>query len=82
MSVHSKTVNVCGEVDSLLSFVVGVVKDVKAGKSASDVVADAVPALVAALTGLGDLKSELADRKDVEATVALKVAELVNVFVP
>jgi len=82
MSVAQKTVSYCTEVDNLLGLVTGAVGEVKSGKSVTQVVEDMIPSFVAALQGLGDLKTEVADRKDLEATVALKLAELVNVFVP
>lgn len=80
MSIVQKQVNVCSEVDTLLGVIITVVSDVKAGKAPGQVVGDVVPNLVAALTGLGELKIELADKKDLEATVALRLAELVSLL--
>lgn len=82
MSVVAKQVNVVSSVDGLLALVVGVIKDVQAGKTPAQVVADAVPALVSALSGLGDLKADVVDKKDVEVTVALRIAEVVNALAP
>ena len=81
MSVVSQQVNVCSEVQALLGVVVGLVTDVKAGKSAAQCVTDAVPGLVSALGGLSGLQADLADHKDLEVTVALQMAALINVFV-
>lgn len=80
MSVQPVTVNIVSSVDNFLAIVVGVAADVKAGKSVAQVVSDAVGPLVTALSGLADLKADVADRKDLEVTVALKLAALVNVL--
>lgn len=82
MSVVAKQVNVVSSVDSFLALVLGVVADVKAGKAPATVVSDAIPALVTALAGVGDLAKDVADRKDLEVTVALRLSEMVNVLAP
>lgn len=81
MSVVAKQVNVCTEVDTLLGVLTTAVKDVKAGKGPGEVVSDLVPGLVTALTGVGQLASEVKDRPDLERTVALKVCDLVDALV-
>lgn len=81
MSVKQVQVNVVTSVDNFLALVQTVAADVKGGKSPSAVVADATPALVTALESMGDLAADVADRKDLETTVALRLAGLVNVFV-
>jgi hypothetical protein len=78
MAVAQKTVNYCVEVDAILQIVIGMASDVKAGKSAAQVVQDAVPGLVSALSGLGSLSSELADLPDLQTTVALDLAQLLS----
>jgi len=82
MSVKQVSVNVCGEVDSLLDVVLTAIKDVKAGKSALSVVTDVGPTLVGVLTSIGELSSELKDRTDLERTIALKAADFADVLVP
>lgn len=81
MSVTTQSVQVCTEVQALMNIVIGLVADVKAGKGAAALVGDAVPGLISALSGLGDLQSEAADHKDLEVTVALGVAALTNALV-
>lgn len=81
MSVKQVQVNVVTSVDNFLALVQGVVADVKAGKSPATVVSDAVPQLVSALGSVGDLSADVADRKDLETTVALRLAGMVNALV-
>lgn len=80
MSVKAVQVNVVTSVDAFLALVVTVVADVKAGKPAATVVADAVPQFVSALSGVGDLAGDVAHRAELENTVALKLATLVDVL--
>lgn len=80
MSIQPRQVNIVTSVDNFLGLAVGLVADVKAGKNVAQIVADAVPAFVTALAGIGDLKSDVLDRKDLEVTVALRLAEIVNVL--
>jgi hypothetical protein len=74
-------VKVVSSVDDLLALVVGVVADVKAGKSAQQVVSDALPLFVTALGEVGQLPVDVANRPALENTVALKLAALVNAVV-
>ena len=82
MSVQPRQVNIVTSVDNVLGLVVGLIVDVKAGKNVAQIVADVVPAFVQALAGIGDIKADVLDRKDLEVTVALALAEIVNVLAP
>lgn len=79
--IVAKQVNIVTSVDNFLAVLVSVAKDAKAGKTPAQVAADALPALVQALAGIGDLSKDFADRKDLEVTVDLKLAELTDVLV-
>lgn len=79
--IVAKQVNIVTSVDNFLAVLVSVAKDAKAGKTPAQVAADALPALVQALAGIGDLSKDFADRKDLEVTVALKLAELTDILV-
>jgi hypothetical protein len=78
--IVAKQVNIVSSVDNILALLVDVVADVKAGKAPATVVSEAVPGFVKALSGLGELSSDVAHRKDLEVTVALRLAEVVNVL--
>lgn len=80
MGIAQKQVSYCTEVDSLLAIVVSVVKDVKEGKAPAVVLGDVMPYLVKALAGVGELKTESLALKELEVTVAMKLAELVAVL--
>lgn len=82
MSVKQKQVDYCSEVDTLFAVFTGLVGDVVAKKPAAQVVSDAVPNLVAALTGLADLGVEVANGKAFDNTIALKLVELKQAFLP
>jgi hypothetical protein len=82
MSVKAVQVNVVTSVDNFLALVESVVADVKAGKAPATVVADAVPELVTALASVGDLAGDVANKKALETTVALRLANLVNILAP
>jgi ABC-type transporter Mla subunit MlaD len=80
MSVKTVESQVVTSVDNFLALVNGVVGDVKSGKPVATVVGDAVPELVAALASLGDVAADIADRKDLLTTIALRLAELANLL--
>jgi hypothetical protein len=80
MSVKSVQVNIVTSVDNFLALVEGIVSDVKGGKAAAAVVADAVPALVTALGDVGDLTADVKNTLDLENTVALRIASIASVF--
>lgn len=82
MSLVTKQVPVCHEVDTLLNVALLAVIDVKGGKTPAQIVTDLVPGFISALTGIGELAIESKDRKDLERTVALKLCELIDVLVP
>jgi precorrin-4 methylase len=80
MAVAQRTINIVTSVDNLLAVVVGIIVDVKAGKAPLAVVTDAVPSLVAALGTLNDLSADVADRTDLETTVAVRLAQVVSIL--
>lgn len=80
MAIATKTVSYCVEMDALLNVILEGVKEVKAGKAATVIVIDMIPVLVGALSGLSQLSSEIADKKDLEMTVAIKVAQIMQAF--
>ena len=79
--ISQKQVTYCTEVDALLGLVVQLLSDIKAKKSVGEDIADLLPPFAIAIGKLGDLSAEMADPKAVEATVALKVVDMVSVFV-
>jgi hypothetical protein len=81
MGLSQKTVTVCTEIDTLLSVLTTAIADVKSGKNAAQIFADIEPKFVGALTGIGELKAEVADRKDLERTIALKGCDLIDAVV-
>lgn len=81
MAVKQVTVNVAKELDDVLALVVDVVKQVKAGKSALELAALELPALVSAINGLDQIPAELADLQSVIAGVGVRTGELVAALV-
>lgn len=79
-----QTVTVCQELQLALNVFTGLVADVKAGKTPSVVVADALPSVIAALSGLGALTTEVtaANGLAVDNTVVLWAAQLKQVLFP
>lgn len=55
-----------------------IVKDIKAGKSVLEIGADALPALISAVGGIGDVPAEVAVRKAALVTAALGVSDLMD----
>jgi hypothetical protein len=82
MAVESVSVNIVSSVDKFLQIAVDLVAALKSGKSPEAAVVSVLPEAVTALSGLGDLKTDIADRKDLETTVALKLAAIIDVLVP
>lgn len=80
MSVGTKQVQYLVEVDQLLQIIVAAITDVKGGKSATQIVADVVPLVIQAISGLGQISDELKDKTNLEMTVAIKLAEILKVL--
>lgn len=80
--VNQKQVEYCSELDALMGIFTGIVADVVAKKSPQVVVSDAVPNLIASLTGLGDLPIEMKNSKAFDNTIALKLVELKQALLP
>ena len=79
-----QTVTVCQELQTCLSVLTGIVSDIKSGKAAATVVADAMPNVVGALAGLGQLNMEVtaANGSAVDTTVAMFAVNLKQVLLP
>lgn len=82
MAVEKKEVVYCKELDEVLNLVTLILGDVVAKKPVSQVVSDAVPALMVALTGVQDLGLEIGNAKALDNTIALKLAELKEILMP
>jgi hypothetical protein len=80
MAIVQQSVPVAQGFQNVFAVVLGVASDLKAGKAASAVIADAVPALVVALEGAGDLSAELQDPQAVVNAAVLFAEQLVVVL--
>lgn len=80
MAIAQKQIEYAVEVEKLFDVLVGLIKDVKAGKKASEIMVSELPAFVAALSGLGELNGELKNVKVVEETVGRRLGDLVAVL--
>lgn len=82
MAVGQKQVSYCVELDQLLALVVGLVKDVKGGKSPLEAAYASIPALIQALGGLDQVSGEAQDHEALDDTVLLRAAELKRLLLP
>lgn len=83
MAIESKEVLYAKELSDVMDLLVGLVDDIKAKKSISEIGAENLPLLMAAVDGLGSLDDEfLGDRKVALQTIGSKLGDLVDVFLP
>lgn len=73
-----QNVKVGKELSDVFAALVVIAKDVKAGKGIVEIGADSLPALIAAVSGVGDVPAEIADRKAALVTVALGVSDFLD----
>lgn len=81
MSLSTKQVTYCTEVDALLELVRVLIVDIKAKKTVGQDLQDLVAPFIAAVTTLGDLTAELADKSALAVTVELKLNQIVESLV-
>ena len=79
MEVVKKEIEVPKELNEVCVFVVELLKDIVAKKSVTDISAENLPNLMAAVNGFEAMKEELKDDK-VFDLAALMVADIVKVF--
>lgn len=84
MGNATKEVTYCVELDTLLSIVIGLIADVKAGASVPTILADEIPAFMSALMAIGQLGPEIQANNGaaIDATLALKLVDLKQVLLP
>ena len=77
-----QNVKVAKETSDVFAAVIVIVKDIKAGKTAFEIGADALPALINAVGGIDQVPGELEDRRALLVTMSLGVADLLDVLIP
>jgi hypothetical protein len=83
MAIEKKEVLYAKELSDVMDLLVGLVDDIKQKKSISEIGAENLPLLMAAVDGLGALDDEfLGDRKVALETIGSKLGDLVDVFLP
>lgn len=83
MGVVTKQVDIAKEVDDVLSLVVHLVKEIKAGKDVGAIVAGSVQPLIEAVSGVDQVAGELqANRRAAYNSASLRLAEMVDVLLP
>lgn len=82
MAIIQVQVSKAQEVDALLGIVVDLITKFKSGETPLQIGSEELIPLVAAITGLGQVASELsADPKTVAETVGAKLGDLVAAFI-
>jgi len=83
MPILKKEVEYAKEIDDVAALLVGIVKDVKAGKTPMEIASGGIAKLVEAMAGVDQLDDEMkANRKAALNAVLLRSAELVDVLLP
>lgn len=79
--IETKQVQYAKELDDALALVVTVVQQLRAGKSAADIISQDIPLLVNAISGLDQVDAELQANFEVAvATIGGRFGELVAAF--
>lgn len=79
MSLQSRQVDYSKELDDVALLLVTVVRDIRAGKSAAELAADAFPKLIEALNGVDAVPGELKENLEVSLqTMGYRLGELVG----
>lgn len=83
MPILKREVDYAKEIDDVPVLLIGIVKDVKAGKPAAEVLLNAIPKLSDALSALDQADDEFKlNRKAALQTVLFRAGELVDVLLP
>lgn len=78
--IQKKEVEIAKEVDEVLDFLLGLVKDIKDKKEITVIASDALPNLVKAISDFDQIPLEAKNVQALAQTVALKLSELVAIF--
>lgn len=69
-------VEIAKETADVMDLLIVLVKDIKAKKPIGEISADALPKLIAAIDGAGQIAEEAADKVAMAKTIGLKLGEL------
>lgn len=81
MAIQQKSVQYAKEADDVLHLLVELIKGIKAKQDLVSLGSALLPALIEAVSNANDIASEIKSRKVIEDTVALRVSEIVDLFV-
>lgn len=83
MALQKREILIAKEIDDLGKLLVGIVKDVRAGKTAAEIGTGSLTNFIEAISGVDQLDDEAkSNRLAALQTISLRLAEIVDVLLP
>lgn len=81
MAIEKKEIEIAKETDDCMVLLIGIVKSIKAGKSAGEIAAQELPAFMEALNGANQIGEEAKSKDAMARTVGMRAGELAAAFI-